>query len=143
MTDLLIVDKDDIMLRYHNRDLYKYHIESLEKYIPWIKEQICKSKEGYIRIKRGDLITAMKKELEISMGDNYRYTTVKSLYKIIRATLFSEEIFVELDTYDREKVFIMRHRTSSDCLIPSIAKLEKLVDKKDDKIKLEVTVTNE
>lgn len=129
MADLL-VENDDIRER-SPREPYAYedYTKSLEKYIPWIKEQICKSKEGFIRIKRGDLITAMKKELEIIMGDRYRYTTIKSLYKIIRAALFSEGIFAELGIYNREKVFVMRNRTSNDCLIPSIAKLEKGMNK--------------
>jgi hypothetical protein len=125
LTDLL-VESNDIRGRARRvSDTYECYTKSLEKYIPWMKEQINKSKEGFIRIKRGDLARAMKKDLEIVMGDRYRNINFKSLYKIIIAVLFNEGIFTELDIYDREKVFVMRNRTPDDCLIPGLAKLEK------------------
>ena len=104
---------------------YEYYTKSLEKYVAWMKEQIGKSKEGFIRIRRRDLALAMKKELAIIMGDRYRDKTFNSLYDIIRVVLFDKGIFPELGNYDREKVFMLRNRTPNDCLITSLAKLQK------------------
>lgn len=111
------------MLRTHY--MYEYYSKSLEKYISWMKEQIDKNKQGFIRVKRGDLALAMKKELEILMGDNYRDRTFNALFDIIRIVLFDEGIVAELSHYDGDRVFMLRYRTPNDCLIPSLAKLEK------------------
>lgn len=105
--------------------LYEYYTKSLEKYIPWMKEEISKNKEGFIRIKRRDLAIAMKKELAIIMGDIYRDKTFNSLYDIIRVVLFDKGIFTELGNYNREKVFMMRNRMPNDRLITTLAKLHK------------------
>lgn len=123
----LLVESNDMRRRCVSRTscTYEYYSKSLEKYIPWMKEQISKSKEGFIRIKRGDLAITMKKELEIIMGDRYRDKTFNSLYGIIRVVLFDEGIFTELGHYDRERVFMMRNRMPNDCLIPGLARLEK------------------
>lgn len=122
----LLVESNDMRMRNVSRtSSYEYYTTSLEKYIPWMKEQISKSKEGFIRIKRGDLAIAMKKELKIIMGNIYRDRTFNSLYGIIRVVLFDEGIFVELGHYDRERIFIMRNKMPNDCLIPSLAMLEK------------------
>ncbi len=123
----LLVESEHVKRRSVSRTSYKYeyYTTSLEKYIPWMKEQINKSKEGFIRIKRGDLAIAMKKELAIIMGDRYRDKTFNSLFDIIRIVLFDKGIFTELGHYNRERVFVMRNRMPSDCLIPSLAKFEK------------------
>jgi hypothetical protein len=126
----LLVESNDIRGRSARvSHTYEYYTKSLEKYIPWMKEQIGKSKEGFIRIKRGDLARAMKRELEIVMGDRYRDKTFNSLYDIIRIVLFNEGIFIELGNYNREKIFVARNRTPNDCLIPSLAMLEKDIKK--------------
>lgn len=123
----LLVESNDTRRRFVSKTScrYEYYTKSLEKYIPWMKEQINKSKEGFIRVKRGDLAIAMKKELTIIMGDKYRDRTFKSLFGIIRIVLFDEGIFAELGHYDGERVFMMRNRMSDDCLIPSLVTLEK------------------
>ena len=97
-----LVESNDMRRRSISRTsyTYEYYTTSLKKYIPWMKEQISKSKEGFIRIKRGDLAIAMKKELTIIMGDKYRDRTFNSLYDIIRIVLFNEGIFAELGHYD-------------------------------------------
>lgn len=76
----LLVESNDMRRRYVSRTSckYEYYSKSLEKYIIWMKEQINKSKEGFIRVKRGDLAIAMKKELTIIMGDRYRDKTFNS-----------------------------------------------------------------
>lgn len=122
----LLVESNDMRRRCISTSCrYEYYSKSLEKYIIWMKEQIGKSKEGFIRVKRGDLAIAMKKELTIIMGDRYRDKTFNSLYKIIRTVLFNEGIFTELGHYNRERVFVMRNRMPNDCLIASLASLEK------------------
>ena len=123
----LLVESEYIRRRSVSRKTYtyEYYTKSLEKYIPWMKEQISKSKEGFIRIKRGDLAIAMKKELAIIMGDRYRDKTFNSLFDIIRIVLFDKGIFTELGHYNRERVFVMRNRMPNDCLIPSLARLQK------------------
>lgn len=102
----LLIESNDMRIRRISRTSYRYEYykKSLEKYIPWMKEQISKSKEGFIRIKRGDLAIAMKKELAIIMGDRYRDKTFNSLYDIIRVILFDEGIFIELGHYNRESI---------------------------------------
>lgn len=123
----LLVENNDIKVHRISRTSYTYgyYSQSLAKYIPWMKEQIGKSKEGFIRIKRGDLAIAMKKELAIIMEDRYRDITFNSLFKIIRTVSFNEGIFTELGHYNRERVFVMRNRIPNDCLIPSLVSLEK------------------
>lgn len=115
--------------------LYDCYTKSLEKYIPWMKEEISKNKEGFIRIKRRDLAITMKKELAIIMGDVYRDKTFNSLYDIIRVVLFDKGIFAELGNYNREKVFMMRNRMPNDCLITTLAKLHKDINGTDDEVK--------
>lgn len=123
----LLVESEYIRRRSVSRTTYtyEYYTKSLEKYIPWMKDQINKSKEGFIRIKRGDLAIAMKKELAIIMGDRYRDKTFNSLFGIIRIVLFDKGIFTELGHYNRERVFVMRNRIPNDCLIPGLAILQK------------------
>lgn len=122
----LLVESNDMRRRNSRTSCrYEYYTTSLEKYIPWMKEQIDKNKQGFIRVKRGDLALAMKKELEILMGDNYRDRTFNSLFDVIRIVLFDEGIVAELSHYDGDRVFMLRYRTPNDCLIPSLAKLEK------------------
>ena len=100
LKDCKRIDPHDMRHSALRKSTYEYYTKSLEKYIPWMKEQISKSKEGFIRIKRGDLAIAMKKELTIIMGDKYRDRTFNSLYDIIRIVLFNEGIFAELGHYD-------------------------------------------
>lgn len=123
----LLVESSDMRRRHVSRTScrYEYYKKSLEKYIPWMKEQINKSKEGFVRIKRGDLAIAMKKELAIIMGDRYRDITFNPLYDIIRIVLFNEGIFVELSHCDGERVFMMRNKIPSDSLTPGLARREK------------------
>lgn len=79
----LLVESNDMRRRcVPKTSQYEYYTKSLTKYIPWMKEQISKSKEGFI-IKRGDLAIAMKKELAIIMGDKYIDRRFNSLYDII------------------------------------------------------------
>lgn len=125
----LLVESTDIKKRRTNKriNIYNYYIQSLSKYVPWIKEQIDKSEEGFIRVKRGDLTLAMKRELAISMGDKYKDKSFNSIFKIIRIVLFNEGIFADLGHYRNERVFIMRYRRPDDRLMSSLKKFEKVL----------------
>ncbi len=93
LADLLVESDDMRHSAPRTSHPYEYYTRSLAKYIPWMKEQISKSKEGFIRIKRGDLAIAIKK-----------------------VVLFNEGIFVELSHYDRERIFMMRYRIPDDSI---------------------------
>lgn len=123
----LLVGENDIKLRHRlprTTDIYNSHVQSMSNYISWMKEQINKSKCGYIRIRREDLARSIQKELMIV---GYPSKNFKNLYKMIRVVLFNEGLFVNLSCYGGEHIFIIRNRTENDYLIPSLLQLEKKI----------------
>lgn len=101
-------------------DNLKDYRKSLEKYIPWIKEQINNSEHGYISIRRYDLGVAVRKELKIIMGDRYKDRSLNTLYYMIIAVLYKEGIFAEFGCPNRERVFILRNKTAKDRLTANL-----------------------
>lgn len=121
----LLVGENEIKLKHRLpriTDIYNSYVQSLSNYISWMKEQINKSKDGYIRIRREDLARAIQKEL---MTAGHPSKNFRNLYKMIRVVLFNEGLFVNLSCYGGEHIFIIRNRTENDYLIPSLLQLEK------------------
>ncbi len=105
-------------------DIYGSYVQILSNYISWMKEQINKSKDGYIKIRREDLARAIQKEL---MMIGYPPKSFKNLYNMIRFILFNEGLFVNLSCYGGERIFIIRNRTENDYLIPSLLQLRNII----------------
>lgn len=92
----------------------KYAI-AIQKNIPWIKEQIKKSKDGFIRVKNEDI----RKE----MGGEFVKKNETSVYWGLKYVLFQEGVVVESGTKDTgEKLLIMRLADNEDRLPDSLAK---------------------
>ena len=128
LAELLVKEEDAIRPRQRRiaTNIYDSYAQSLSNYISWMKEQISKSKDGRIRIRRGDLARAIQKELR-TMG--YREENFNNLYKMIRFVLFNKGLFVDLSRCEREHVFLIRNRTENDYLIPGLLKFEKKLEK--------------
>ncbi len=92
----------------------KYAI-AIEKHIPWIKEEIEKSKDDVIRIKNTDI----RKE----MGGEFVKKNDTSIYWGLKFVLFNEGIVVETGTHDNgDKLLLMRLANDEDRLPMSLAK---------------------
>lgn len=59
----------------------------MSEYIPWIKEQISKSEQGFVRVRQSDLAKALDDRL-FAIGHKRRGES--SLYNIIKIILFDE-----------------------------------------------------
>lgn len=96
----------------------KYAI-AISPHLPWLKENIDTSKDGYIRIKTTDIAEAMKIPKKSDTA----------IYWGLKYVLFNEGIVVETATHkDNSQILTMRFATTEDRLPPS---LSKYIDKED------------
>lgn len=94
---------------------YSKYAAAIQKNIPWIKEEIGKSKDGMIRIKNEDI----RKE----MGGEFVKKNETSVYWALKYILFQEGIVVETGTKNTgEKLLIMRNANDEDRLPASLSK---------------------
>lgn len=92
----------------------KYAI-AIAKSIPWIKQEIEKSKEKSIFVKSG--------EIGKEMGGEFAKKNTTSIYWGLKYILFQEGIVVETGTHRTgEKLLIMRFADNDDRLPPSLSK---------------------
>lgn len=94
---------------------YKKYGMAIEKSIPWIREQIEKSKDGVVRIRNSDI----RKE----MGGEFVKKNETSVYWGLKYVLFQEGIVVETGTHTSgDKLLLMRIANDDDKLPESLAR---------------------
>jgi len=94
---------------------YSKYAMAIQKHIPWIKEEIEKSKDNVIRIKNFD----MRKE----MGGDFAKKNETSIYWGLKFVLFNEGIVVETGTHaNGDKLLLMRLANDDDRLPASLSK---------------------
>lgn len=94
---------------------YGKYAVAVHKSVPWIKEQIAASKDGFIRIKVADLAK--------EMGGDFVKRNTTSIYWGLKFVLFNDGVVVDTGTHKSgEKLLIMRLGTEEDELPPSLRK---------------------
>ncbi len=90
---------------------YDDYIFCMSEYVPWIKDQINKSEQGFIRVRRTELTTEFFNRL-YAIG--HKIKTDQTLYDIMRTILFEEDIFLQKDRHKGEKTFLLRKKKDGD-----------------------------
>lgn len=116
---LQIVEPDDVRKgRSGGRtkgEKYKKYGMAIEKIVPWIREEIEKSKDSIVRVRNSDI----RKE----MGGEFVNKNETSIYWGLKFTLFQEGIVVETGTHTSgDKLLLMRLANDDDKLPESLAK---------------------
>lgn len=94
---------------------YGKYADAVKKSIPWIKEQIAGSKDGFIRVRATDLAQ--------EMGGDFARRSPTSIYWGLKYVLFNEGVVVDTGTHKSgDKLLIMRLGTEEDKLPPSLSK---------------------
>ncbi len=95
---------------------YGKYAVAIAKSVPWIKEEIEKSKDGMIRVKVEDIAR--------EMGPDFIKRHHTSLGWGLKYVLFNEGIVVDAGTHKdgKTKLFVMRMATNEDILPPSLNK---------------------
>lgn len=94
---------------------YKKYGIAIEKCIPWIREEIEKSKDDTVRVRNSDI----RKE----MGGEFVNKNETSIYWGLKYILFQEGIVVETGTHKSgDKLLMMRLANDDDKLPESLAK---------------------
>lgn len=94
---------------------------ALASHIDWIKEKIENSKDGYIRVKTGDLAQSMGMKLKTARDGPGLHET--SIYWGVRDAIWEDGIIVETGKLkDNSPVLKMRFRRPEDILPDSLAK---------------------
>lgn len=125
---LQIVEPDDVRTgRNRGRtkgEKYKKYGMAVEKIIPWIREEIEKSKDSVVRVRNSDI----RKE----MGGEFVNKNETSIYWGLKFTLFQEGIVVETGTHTSgDKLLLMRLANDDDKLPESLAKYLEPADEGD------------
>ena len=108
-----IVDQEDVR---QGRLCYKphnYYFTAISKYIPWLKEQISKSKEGCIYIRKNDL----------ENGLGIKVANFKSLLLALKFVLFEHGMVIDKVRLCGTRVFSIRMGTEDDELPDNLIKL--------------------
>ena len=90
---------DQIKEVHKKRTKYGKYDVAIEKYVPWIKEQISKSKEDKIAIKTMDIARI----LEVNKSPT-------AIYWALKYILFYKDIIVSSGAKNDEQVLIMRFK---------------------------------
>lgn len=114
-----LVEPDDVRIgRGHGKtkgEKYSKYAVAIAKSIPWIKEEIGKSKDDLIRVKNVDI----RKE----MGGEFVKKNDTSIYWGLKFVLFNEGIVVETGTHaNGDKLLLMRLANDEDRLPASLSK---------------------
>lgn len=123
-----LVEADDVRTGRGGKtkgEKYGKYAVAISKSVPWIKEEIEKSKDSVIRIKNSDI----RKE----MGGEFIKKNDTSIYWGLKYVLFQEGIVVETGTHaNGNKLLLMRLANDNDRLPLSLSKyLEKEEDNGD------------
>ena len=109
-----IVDDVDIKHGRAPAKPYGYYFTAISEHIPWLKEQITKSKKGYIYVK--------KNELENSL--DLKVINFDSLLFALKFVLFENGMVIDkVRLKDGTRVFSIRLGSEDDVLPESLRKL--------------------
>ncbi len=82
---------------------------AIAEHIPWLKEQIGKSKDGNIYIRYDDMVT--------SLGPQFKYRSLWAMALGLKFALFDEGIAVRTSSIKgHDDLFILRYRNEKDSL---------------------------
>ena len=124
--DITLVDQSDTRIRRGDRSgkgvRYGRYKTAIKHLIPWIKQEIAKSKSGKITMKPADMAE--------HLGSDFKLLKPKSLYWALKYVLFFEGIAVYTATMAgkkqvREALITIRLVKSDDELPPSLKKYVK------------------
>ena len=107
-----IVDIEDVKQGRYCKP-YVYYSTAISKYIPWLKEQISKSKEGCIYIRKNDL----------ENGLGIKVVNFKSLLLALKFVLFEHGMVIDKVRLYGTRVLSIRMGTEDDELPNSLSKL--------------------
>lgn len=92
---------------------YENYRLAIENIVPFLKENLEKSKNGIIRIKTNDIVK--------EMGDKFEHKHSTSIMWGLKFTLFNEGIMVRSGKHnDGDNLLIMTKRKENDTLPPSL-----------------------
>lgn len=113
-----LVEADEVKIGRGGKtkgEKYSKYAMAITKHVPWIKEEIAKSKDGVIRVKNADI----RKE----MGGEFIKKNETSVYWGLKFVLFNEGIVVETGTHTKgDKLLLMRLANDEDRLPTSLSK---------------------